>query len=336
MEYSRELKERVGLSLQTAPHGSQKLIAGTLKVTTRTLRSWRKQSQFKVKKVRGRKKIEVSFKEKLIVTREWKRQGYPGVRPIKKALPEVRLRVTRELIGELKMRRKKRKEKIKITMRKSVKVHKACVVMAMDGATVRKRGDDYIVHRDRGSLSVNVKKCEGNLTSKDTLGVLKDLEDKNRLPLVFCTDNGSPFCSDDVEDFLNKKYIVHLKNLPKTPQHNGSCENAVRDFKELFEYEGDLKNTTQKLNYNRKRKTLNWQTSHEFEQQNIYLCTEEKRKDFYLKTKQRLENASIGINSAYKKRKIERDEILNMMQELSLITITGGNQTSQIKAEEIA
>lgn len=335
MEYPNELKEKVGLWLQTAPHGSQKAIAQALKLSTRTLRSWEKRSCSNVKNVRGRKKLNISFKEKVTIAREWKRQGYTGSRPVIHALPALRVRVVREVIGELKMRQKKKLEAIKLNVRKHVRVTKAGVVVAMDGASTS-RGSDYIVHRDRGSLSVNITKCSGNLNANDTLGLLKNLELQNKLPLVFCSDNGSPFCAHVVTEFLNKKYIVHLKNLPRVPQHNGSCENAVREFKDLLAHQKDFKKVTKILNENRLRQQLNWQTSQDFEENNFIQITEERRRDFYEKTKQSVESATNGIKNAYKKRKIERDEILKMMQMHSLIKITRGNQLRQIKAERIA
>lgn len=270
-----------------------------------------------------------------MVTREWHRQSYPGSRPVAKALPGQRVRVVREIISELKMRRNMRAEKMKLQLRRSVRVTNAGSVLAMDGASLQK-GDDYIVQRDRGSLKLKVTKCGGHLNSNHTLAVLKNLEEQNRLPMVICTDNGSPFCAGPVKEFLSNKYIIHLKNLPHVPQHNASCENAVKEFKEVLPYKKDVEATVTTLNEYRKRRKLNWQTSQEFEEKNFISCTEEKRKTFYQQTKQRIQNALIGIKSAYKIRRIERAEILKMMQDYSLITITRGNQTRQTKAEEIA
>jgi len=270
-----------------------------------------------------------------MAAREWHRQGYPGSRPVIQALPGLRVRAVREVISELKKRKAKRAERMKLRLRKSVRVNRAGSVLAMDGASLRK-GDDYIVYRDRGSLSVKATKCNGHLNSDNTLGLLKNLEQESRLPLILCTDNGSPFCATQVQEFLGNKYIVHLKNLPRVPQHNGSCENAVKEFKELLSHNLAPHKAVATLNEFRKRKKLNWQTSQEFEEKNFISYSEEKRKTFYQQTKQRIKNALIGIDSAYKRKQIEREEILKTMQDFSLITITRGNQPRQFKAEEIA
>ena len=142
------------------------------------------------------------YKNKLTVVREWKKQGYPGERPVRQALPGIRLRVIREVIRELKVRRQKRRERITAEVRTSVSVEQVGAVMSMDGASFNK-GMDYLVYKDRGSLKVNVEKCELFLQSSDTLRVLEKLKLEERLPLVLCTDNGSPLCSNNVEEFLN-------------------------------------------------------------------------------------------------------------------------------------
>ena len=138
-----------------------------------------------------------------------------------------------------------------------------------------------------------------------------------------------------MENFLDKNYIVHLKNLPRVPQHNGSCENAVREFKDQLIENLSAEVALKKLNECRKRQSLNWQTSVEFTQSNYKPYSEEERMKFYDNAKDKIKNAVFGIKSARDKRKIEREEILKTMEAFSLITITRGNQSRQIKAEEI-
>jgi transposase InsO family protein len=334
MDYPRELKERVGQWLRTAPYGSQKTVAQALEVTPRTLRQWKRQAERKFKTQRGRRRLAISFREKIIIAREWKRQGYPGERPVRVALPSLRVRVVREVIRDLKARRKKRREVIRMKVRTRVRVNKVGAVLTMDGTSLKK-GDDYIVYKDRSSLEVRAQACGGFLSSRNTLGILENLKQKNTLPLVICTDNGSPFCSQEVENFLDKNYIVHLKNLPRVPQHNGSCENAVREFKEQLIENLSAEVALKKLNECRKRQSLNWQTSVEFTQSNYKPYSEEERMKFYDNAKDKIKNAVFGIKSARDKRKIEREEILKTMEAFSLITITRGNQSRQIKAEEI-
>ncbi len=303
-------------------------------MSPRTLRLWKSQAQKKNKRQRGRIRLAISFKEKIIIAREWQRQGYPGSRPVIMALPSLRVRVVREIIGNLKMRRKKRRETIKLKVRTKIRVKKVGAVITMDGASVQK-GDDYIVYKDRSSLEVNVERCGSFLNSNNTIGVLKKMKQTNRLPLVLCTDNGSPFCSAEVENFLDTNYIVHLKNLPRVPQHNGACEVAVREFKEQLIENLSTEKAIKKLNENRKRQSLNWQTSSEFTKNNFITYSDEERMKFYNNAKDKIKYVTFGIKSAKDKRKMERAEILKTMEDFSLITITRGNQSRQIKAAEI-
>lgn len=334
MDYPSELKERVGLWLTRAPHGSQRIVAAALNLTPRTLRSWKTLAKIKIKKTRGRRKVKVSLKEKIMIAREWQRQGYPGSRPVIKALPKVRVRVVREIIGKLKTRRNKRRAFIKFSMRQKVITKNAGTVIAMDGASLR-RGEDYIVYKDRSSLEINARACGGTLRSKATIETLKEMKNENKLPLVLCTDNGSPFCSKEVTDFLDKNYIIHLKNLPRVPQHNGACENAVKEFKSQLIENFSVEKALNNLNENRKRQSLNWQTSIEFKKENFKEYSQDERMNFYTRVKEKIKSALVGIKSAKIKRKIEREEILKTMESYSLITIIRGNHYSPFEAEEI-
>ena len=197
-QYARVLKKEVGQWLKQAPRGSQKIAAQRLEVSTRTLRTWQEAASSTFKK-RGRKQVEITWREIIAITREWHRQGYPGSRPVIKALPNLRTRVIRAVIADLKGRRKKRYERKRIEVRTQVTVLRPGTMIAIDGATVEK--GDFIVFRDRGSLSVDAKKCAGHTVANDTLRVLNDLKSKKQLPLVLCSDNGSPFCAQEVETY---------------------------------------------------------------------------------------------------------------------------------------
>ena len=269
----------------------------------------------------------------LKIAREWRRQGYTGSRPVIKVVNFIPARKIREVIAEFKKRKKKRYNFYRKRVQVRVRVKKAGVVVTMDGATARK-GEDYIVYRDRGSLSVESSSCEGTLKSKNTLNVLTNLELEGRLPLVFCTDNGSPFCSSEVENYLSTNYIVHLKSLPHVPQQNGSCENAVKEFKELLQEGFTATESCKILNESRKRQSIGYRTAKEFDQENFRSYTEEDRKHFYTKANQAIEMAKLGIKSVYEKRKAEREAIFQTMERFELITRTRGGQLYSPEPED--
>lgn len=333
MLYPKELKERVvWQQQQSCRRGKQLLTAQLLGVTTRSIRNWK--TDVKLDKKVGRKKIKITLKEKIVIAKEWKRQGYPGTRPVIKSLSQLRIRAVREVIGQLKQRRQKRYYKVKTKVRTSIKVYHAGTVGSMDGTSI-KRGNDFVVYRDRGSLKINAEKCESNLRSIDTIKVLDAVKAQRQLPFVLCTDNGSPFCAGNIEDYLSKNYIIQLKNLPHVPQHNGACERAVREFKEVFIENLDPEKTIKILNNNRLRPSLSWQTSNEFEKNNYRIFELADRIKFYENTKEKIYEATENIKSRKEKRKKEREAILKNMELYGLIKINRGNQSRCAKPETI-
>ena len=308
------------------------MIAKLLGVTPRTLRNWK--TKVKQDKKVGRKKIEINLSEKIKIAKEWKRQGYPGSRPVIKSLPQIRTRAAREIISQLKKRRNKRTSKIKKQIRISIKINHTSTVGSMDGTTITK-GNDYIIYRDRGSLKLETEKCESYLKSTDTIKVLNTIKQQNKLPFVLCTDNGSPFCSAEIESFLSKNYIIQLKNLPHVPQHNGACERAVREFKEVFIENLDAKKTENILNNNRLRPGISWLTASEFEKTNYKYFKTEERIKFYESTKEKINEATANVICKKVKRKKEREAILKNMELYGLIKINRGNQPRCSKAETI-
>ena len=57
-----------------------------------------------------------------------------------------------------------------------------------------------------------------------------DLQLKDKVVLV--TDNGGTYRSTAVADWMRQRAVLHLFNLPHTPQHNGCSEHGTRDFRE--------------------------------------------------------------------------------------------------------
>lgn len=296
-------------------------MAKSLSVTPRTLRSWKANCNGPLKK-RGRKRIEATLSELLQIAREWSLQGYPGSRPIIEALPLVRVKLIREVIAGLNEKIKRRYERKRNEVRVSVTVHSAGTVLTMDGATTKE--GDLIVYRDRGSKSIRSEKCSGSVDSRDTLKLLEKLKDAELLPFVAMSDNGSPFCAKVVEDFYKENHIIHLRSLPRVPQHNGSCENGVGDLKRLMKFGLTSEDASHRLNNGRRRQSLNWQTSAQFEEDHSQECTAEDRSRFYEATCSAINAAVHGIDSAKERRKAEREAIFQSMERFELITRTRG------------
>lgn len=230
------------------------------------------------------------------------------------------------MIAQLKLKKTQRANRRLRKARIRINVKKVGAVAAMDGATVR-RGEDSLIVRDRGSLNIKATECLSSLSSKNTLKMLHEMKQENALPIVLCTDNGSPFCSNNVTAFLEKHQVIHLKSLPHVPQHNGSAESAVKEVKELAKSGLNLLAILKTLNQRRKRRQLNWKTADEFYSAEYIPYNNEMRQKFYDAAKLAIKMSMLGTKNGYERRKAEREAILTTMERFELITITRGGQT---------
>lgn len=68
-------------------------------------------------------------------------------------------------------------------------------------------------------------------------GALAALFARYGAPLVFKSDNGSPFICQDVEDLLAHHGVLHLLSPPRTPRYNGSAEAGIGSIKTRAHYQ---------------------------------------------------------------------------------------------------
>jgi transposase InsO family protein len=90
-----------------------------------------------------------------------------------------------------------------------------------------------IVVRDVATTRVRAASVTGQVTARDVLALLLlAWRRTGRLPLVLLTDNGSQMVAEVIRRFLSCMRIVHVCNLPHTPEHNAFAERTIRDLKE--------------------------------------------------------------------------------------------------------
>jgi hypothetical protein len=88
------------------------------------------------------------------------------------------------------------------------------------------------VVRDVGSGTVFVIRGGPPATGLDVVRALvRAARAAGRWPLVFVSDNGPPYWSRVLARFLAALRIVHLRNEPRTPQHNAWSERGMRELK---------------------------------------------------------------------------------------------------------
>ena len=61
-------------------------------------------------------------------------------------------------------------------------------------------------------------------TAKDVIKSLTRIFQTHGFPVSFRTDNGPPFTSNDLENYLSINGIEHQKGIPYWPQSNGEVE----------------------------------------------------------------------------------------------------------------
>jgi hypothetical protein len=155
-------------------------------------------------------------------------------------------------------------------------------------------------------------------------------------PLVLVTDNGGPYRSDVLREFLKARQVVHLFNEPHTPEHNAWVEHGHGEHQEemvldlwgpsprLDDLRAALARATVTLDRHRLRATRGWKTAHDYD---LGLPRAEgviSRAVFYEATCQAIASAVEGLESARERCRAEREAILATLQSFGLINRTRG------------
>lgn len=314
------LKKRIAVWLKDAPHGRMSETALMLGVSTRTLRNWKK--TLGDSRPMGRPRTQITFNEILLISKEWKRQGFRGSRSVIEALPNLRVRLIRKIISELKKRRRLKRARFFSKHRISIRKIAPATFHTLD-ATYLTKNQLLLVGKDRGSQMISANPIVGKFNSESTIKYLENLRTKNQLPLVLSTDNGAQFCSKLVNDYLEKNKIIHLKSLPHTPQHNGSAEIGIRELKETMVDTKSLETALNALNTRFRRRVLGYKTAAEVHLHGVSDIFD-NRDQFYGITKDAIKARTSGLRSARDVRKAEREAVLDVMESFKLITINRG------------
>lgn len=89
----------------------------------------------------------------------------------------------------------------------------------------------YLVITDAYSKWIDIKEMT-NITTENTIKMLRDYFCTWGLPFLLVTDNGPSFTADLFKDFVTKNSVIHIRTAPYHPASNGAAENAVRRVSE--------------------------------------------------------------------------------------------------------
>lgn len=334
--YSRQLALRVGGSVLENPkdRGLIKFLSERLEVTPQTLRNWKRLASLENKPAIGRprattqRKLEVEAH----VRAEMKRQGNPGWRPISKALPWLPVRLIQASVAKVKRERRKEMHLTVRETRVAVRVNAREAIWTIDGTQTksapRSRQFNQVI-KDRGSLAYRAILSGEPSKAVDITGLLEEMPS---LPLVLASDNDKIYCGKHTTEWLEANQIVHLKSLPRTPQHNGAMEIAMRELKEAALENGltdppKLAEAAKQINESRLRGSRDYKTSTVLDAELPMAYSKVSREEFYEKCMKRLRQVALSPMEWREKRMAEREIIYATLEEYGLIKRTGGESS---------
>ena len=227
------LREADPIDLATAAR-----IAG---VTERAVRHWIRNAGDPSCRRTGRPPYPETVRRQVfrIVLRVWRalpeRSGFRAVLAAAGGMLPTRL--VQESLREIKRIYAARRARGRARRRRSVRVLQANVLWHMDATHLGRTDDGAEVQaqavRDAAAPTVLAVTVGGVVTAEDALRALfAAIAAADAVPLVVATDNGSPYTSEPFTTVLRALRIVHLRNLPHTPQHNARAERVFRDWKD--------------------------------------------------------------------------------------------------------
>jgi len=332
--------------LRGLPRGEKQRLARSLCRTTRTLRNWMKLAAEHDAGYRPpgrpRRPVEQHAAARVRVAAVLERVGYAvGERTVHRLLGEdVSLGLVRAVLRELKAEHRGRARGVRQALRTHVEVHGRNVLWSVDATHLgRDAGGGAVlgeIVRDVAStaslgLSVGPPPTSGEVV------VLLDrvVRETGETPLVLSTDNG-PENKGAVHGWCKRHGVVHLWNLPHTPQHNPWVEHGNRELKaesglgkgvaidSPMSAAGALIDAVERIDCHRPRATRGWQTAHQ-----AYaalppadnLCD---RQRLVLAVTCAIDEALQDCTSPRERRLAERQAILRTMERFDLITRTRG------------
>lgn len=329
----------MGLLLVEKGLENPKLVAKKLNVSERTLRSWKKLARDgDYKKVGRPKKIKLAEKLRMIklIKEEYVKQGRPGWRPICASLKgKVPIRIIQFTLKKIKLKERVNARAERIQKQLRVEVLKENVIWTQDGTHLgRLRSKKEVqaqVIKDRFTLAtIDIE--VGPSSNSENIKAMLEKHSEDQLPLVWMTDNGTCYVNKEIEHFTNERKVIHLKNFPHTPEHNGACERHIRELKKLTglgkgmqlksvnEAGEMIQMAAWTLNNNRRHGSKGYRTSVELKSTDKNPLGE-LRNELYNRYKKELHELN-SSKQGLSLRRAEREMVLRLLSEYKLVKIT--------------
>lgn len=321
--------------------GDRRWLAGLALRSTRTLRGWEHDGAPPRRAGRPTHTPRERWRALRAVARQWRREGRSaGWRVIAGRLPSIPTRLVQTSLAALKARDRQREERRRAALRQHVEVLRRDVLWSQDGTHLGRwlgRGVNAEVVREAATCkTLDLWVLPRATTSEDVIALLEGLLAQGRLPLVLSTDNGSCYCSAEVEAWLAAHWVVHLRSLPHTPQHNAWVERSHRELKaeselgqgvvlsSVEEAERRLLAARELLDEHRLRARLGARTAAEIDRSLPSWEGVLDRRAFYDAVCRAREHAVLGTVGARARRQAEREATWRTLERYGLVRRTRG------------
>lgn len=227
--------------LQSHPyqHGDYTRSARAVGVTTRGLRYWRKRPGGRPgRPAHSQATCVRAFRA---VARAWVALHHVGWTKIHEVLGDtVPVRLVHKALREVNRLHRAHAKRHIDRNRQHVEVLAANVMWHEDATHLGRAPEGEVegdLVKDAAVPELLVVSVGGAVTGADAVANLESAiaASGGVAPLAHVTDNGPAYRSKEFADCLRRHRIIHLLNLPHTPQHNARAERAVRDLKEVTE-----------------------------------------------------------------------------------------------------
>jgi transposase InsO family protein len=287
----------------------------------------------------------------LAVAQEWTMQGVgAGEASVYRGLGgHVSLRIVRESLKRLKAGLRQRLSVLAKQDRKHVEVQLRDGVWSLDAQELA-RGVTGLpgagILQAEMLREVASTKTIGAAVSPPATGeeIVAQLEraaaERGSWPLVLATDNGAAYRSQAVEDCLVMQEVVHLRNEPRTPQHNPWVEHGHGEHQEemllsswtppfvVRELAAALERARLTLDHHRLRRTRGWKTADDYDVGLAPAAGVISRAVFYETACQAVARVTAGLDRARERRRAEREAILATLQSFNVISRSRGGAPS--------
>jgi transposase InsO family protein len=324
--------------------GGRTVIAEVFGVTVRTLWNWHRREE--TRSPLGRPPHGEARREEVsrLVRGELERQGWTaGRESVGAALgPHVPRRLVSEALRGLKAAHRAAVRRHRLEHRVSVTVLARDVVWAEDSTHLGRLADRKAilgeVVRDIGAHRTIGLAVGGTLDAEDVVAILEEVRRRRgTLPLVWQTDNAGPYVSGETAGYLDGREVVHLRSLPRTPQHNATSERGIGELKpeaelgkgvvleSVIEPADRLAEAWWRLDHERLRPSLGFRTAAEVDEALPPWQAFVDRRTFYEAVRRGLlEVEGREWRTERARRRARREVVLRTLERFGLVRITRG------------